>query len=97
MLRTMDRKEWKDDPVEVRLRDGVNLNSNPSLVRRLYPLRAKLIRYCRVHQLEAGHTFEFVRPKHEPALYPLEALVTKNGQMYKSSYNSEEIELIPAV
>lgn len=95
MLKTMNRSEWKEDPVETRLREGLSPQSNPILVKRLYPLRGKLIRFCRIHQLPIGTIMEHIRTKQEPAYYPLEVLVVKDGRVYKSSYNSEEIELMP--
>ena len=96
MLTTMNRDEWKENPGDQVTMNNMTMQSNPDLMRRLFPLRGKLTRFCRVHQLDAGTVLEYVRTKHEPAYYPLEALVTnqRNGQAYKSSYGSDELEIL---
>lgn len=93
MLHTMNRAEWKEDPVDERMRDTLTPSSAPSLMRRLYPLTGKLKFYCRVHQLPSGTILEYVRTKQTPAMYPIEALIIKDGRVNKSCYNSDELEI----
>ena len=96
MLTTMNRDAWKEDQRDLSLMSSMTAQSSPELMRRLFPLRGKLTRFCRVHQLEAGTVLEYVRTKHEPAYYPMEALLTdrRNGQVYKSAYGSDELEIL---
>lgn len=96
MLTTMNRDEWKENPSDQATMTNLTAQSNPEMLRRLFPLRGKLTRFCRMHQLDAGTVLEYVRTKHEPAFYPLEALVTnrRNGQVYKSSYGSDELDIL---
>lgn len=95
MLKTMNRAEWHENPLEQRMREALTPTSDPVLMRRLFPLRGKLTKFCKIHQMESGTVLEYMRAKQEPAWHPLEALVPRNGSVYKVSYNSEEVELIP--
>ena len=96
MLTTMNRDEWKENLSDQVTMSNLTMQSNPDLKRRLFPLRGKLTRFCRMHRLEAETVLEYVRPKHEPAFYQIEALVIsqRNGQVYKSSYASDEIDIL---
>ena len=96
-MNTMDQAQWKEDPTEMVLRENLTPTSNPMLMRRLFPLQGRLTRYCRVHQMPSGTLMEFVRAKQEPALYPLEAVVIRNNQLYKVSYGSDELDLISVI
>ena len=97
MLKTMNRDEWREDPVELRLMDSLTPESSPVLMRRLFPLQGRLQRFCRINSLPVGTLMEYVRTKHIPAHYPLEAIVIRDGRLYKSSYNTDELVLISEV
>ena len=96
MLTTMNPEEWKENPSDQTMMSNLTTQSHPDAKRRLFPLRGKLTRFCRIHQLETGTVLEYVRTKHALAYYPLEALVTsrQNGDLYKTSYSSDELELL---
>ena len=97
MMNTMDQAQWKEDPTEAALRMNLTPTSNPMLMRRLFPLQGRLTRYCRVHQMPPGTLMEFVRAKQAPAVYPLEAVVIRNAQLYAVSYGSDELDLISVI
>src|SRR3990167_1663784 len=97
MLKTMNVAEWHEDPADARLIETLTPDSSPTLMRQLFPLRGRLKQYCRIHQMPSGTVLEYVRTKHTPAYYPLEAIVIREGKLYKSSYSSDEVQMVGEV
>jgi hypothetical protein len=74
---------------------------NAVILRRYYPLRARLKTFDNVLGFQKGVILKFARVKHVPDRFPIEVFFagpTGRGdtRMARISYDSSEIELLPA-
>ena len=95
--------DWNEDGTEARLRDALNKESSPELVRKLYPLQAKLLQHDGTYGFQVGHVFKYARTKDKLSLYPIEICTVFEPQRTITfattgihHYNSAEAELVRA-
>ena len=92
--------DWNEDGTESRLRDALNKDSSPDLVRKLYPFQAKLLKHDGTYGFQAGYIFKYARTKHKLSLYPIEICTALEPRELKGlvtgihHYSSDEAELM---
>ena len=95
--------DWHEDDFESRLRSELNKASAPGLVRKLYPLRAKLLSKDGAYGFPTGHIFQYARTKDKLSTFPIEMCVLhepRNGGYWNCTiiqhYKSVEVEIMRA-
>lgn len=103
---SLDPKDWKEDPVEEATRNGIghrlkddDPQGNLALLRKYYPLRARLKRFDGVLGFQAGVVLRFARVKRTPQRFPIEVWfsgMTGTGatKTVRVNYDSQDVELI---
>lgn len=64
--------DWQEDGTEERLRAAINKETSPDLLRKLYPLGAKLIKSDSAYGYPPGYVFKHARTKDKLSLFPIE-------------------------
>ena len=100
MQGSYSQTDWQENHVDETLRRALSDASSPTLVRQLFPLRARLVRADKTYRLPAGTTFTYARTKMVPSLYPIEVCTFKESGLGTAvrciHYNSTEVELMRA-
>ena len=101
ILDTYDRAKWVEDVASANQRATLTHSDRASLVRRLYPFSARMIRGDRTYQEREGTVFPYARTKHVPATFPIEVSTYgvrgALGVVRARFYSSLEVELIPPI
>lgn len=101
MQSTFDRTLWNEDREQEMQRDRLDRESDPQLVRKLFPFKAKAIKRLVAYNIAEGHIFEFARPRDEMAFYPIIAMAGIAGDPTclhprKIYLSSDEAQLLEA-
>lgn len=97
-LSSQDPKDWHEDHATVIAMRELTPKTDPAILRQYYPLRARLLVKCVFHTHDVGHVFEYARTSWTPSLFPIQVWAPdKNGNGHQWAYNSQEVELLPAL
>ena len=105
---SMNRQDWVEDPAEDAERNGLlhamkrdDPEGNARLLRRYYPLKAKMLKSEDVLGFQPGTVLKYARVRRSPSRYPIEVYFT--GKTASGSYttrrigfDSSEVQVIPA-
>lgn len=96
--------DWNEDPVEERLRAALNKDSQPELIRKLYPFRAKVgdtVANGYAYGYPTGYVFMYARTKQIASRFPIEVWSGKepgrtlqHGILSVHHFDSKEVSLI---
>jgi len=94
-LESHDANDWHEDAGDERMRMGLTVDSNQTLVRLLYPFRARLLQRCVFNNHAAGHIFPYARTSFMPSMYPIQIFDIEGQTPHRWSFSSAEIEILP--
>lgn len=106
---SLDPKDWKDDSKESAERNGLRHRlkmddpaGNNVILRKYYPLRARLRKFDGVLGFQAGTVLKFARVKRTPQRFPIEVFFSGKTPAGASktvcvNYDSDDVELLGLV
>ena len=99
MLKTFDRREWREDMTMESERNRVTSKTPPDDLRKLFPFKVRVLTACKAYGTNPGEVIEYARTKPIPSYFPIECLMDVGREGIcprRVQMNSTEVQLLEA-
>lgn len=80
MLKTFNRSDWIECPIQEKVREHMTRETSPHTLREHYPYRGYATQDIPTYGLKKGMVLQYVRVLHAPNYYPIEAIIGVQGE-----------------